>query len=108
MLVKSKIKDIQTLGQKKFREQEGLFIAEGPKVVSELLESGSGNVKEVFALKDWIGENKKLLSKTTVTEISEKELERISGLTTPNKVLAIVQQFDRRTPGATKGKSPWY
>ncbi|MBL0274309.1 MAG: RNA methyltransferase [Chitinophagaceae bacterium] len=104
MLVKSKIKDIQTLGQKKFREQEGLFIAEGPKVVSELLESGSGNVKEVFALKDWIGENKKLLGKTTVTEISEKELERISGLTTPNKVLAIVQQFDRRTPGATKGK----
>ncbi|MBL0130600.1 MAG: hypothetical protein IPP43_05345, partial [Chitinophagaceae bacterium] len=33
-----------------------------------------------------------------------KELERISGLTTPNKVLAIVQQFDRYTPGATKGK----
>ena len=39
MLVKQKIKYIQTLGQKKFRQQEGLFIAEGPKLVKELLEA---------------------------------------------------------------------
>ena len=104
MLVKPKLKYIQTLGQKKFREQEGLFIAEGPKSVSELLASGNAKVKEVLALKDWIEENKKLLVKTAVTEISQIELERISQLTTPNKVLAIVHQFDNNTAGATKGK----
>ena len=104
MLVKPKLKYIQTLGQKKFREQEGLFIAEGPKSVSELLSSGNAKVKEVLALKEWIQENKNLLAKTEVTEISQIELERISQLTTPNKVLAIVHQFDNNTAGATKGK----
>ena len=94
MLVKQKIKYIQTLGQKKFREEEGLFIAEGPKLVKELLEADAASVKEVYALQDWIDENKKSLNKTVIIAISEIELERISQLTTPNKVLAIVQQYE--------------
>ena len=80
MLSKQKIKDIQTLGQKKFRQQEGLFIAEGPKLVKELLEADASMVKEVFALKEWITENEKILVKIAVTEITETELERISQL----------------------------
>jgi|CXWL01.1.fsa_nt_gi TrmH family RNA methyltransferase len=94
MLVKQKVKYIQTLGQKKFRQQEGLFIAEGPKLVKELLEANAASVKEVYAVNDWIEGNRKLLTKTGVTEITEIELEKISQLTTPNKVLAVVQQFD--------------
>jgi RNA methyltransferase, TrmH family len=93
MLVKQKVKYIQTLGQKKFRQQEGLFIAEGPKLVKELLEADAASVKEVYAVKDWIGDNQKLLNKTAVTEITEIELEKISQLATPNKVVAIVQQY---------------
>ena len=104
MLVKPKVKYIQTLGQKKFREQERLFVAEGPKSVAELLASGNVKVKEVLALKEWIEENKKLLDKTEVTEISPIELERISQLSTPNKVLAIVHQFDNNTIIIAKGK----
>ena len=103
MLVKSKVKYIQTLGQKQFREQEGFFVAEGPKLVLELLLSGNANIKEVFAVKEWIDENKNYLVKTELTEITEKELERISLLKTPNKVLAIVQQFDNSIT-TTKGK----
>jgi len=94
MLVKQKVKYIQTLGQKKFRQEEGLFIAEGPKLVKELLEADAASVKDVYAVKDWIDENKKLLGKTRATEISEIELEKISQLTTPNKVVAIVQQYE--------------
>ena len=93
MLVKQKVKYIQTLGQKKFRQEEGLFIAEGPKLVKELLEADAASVKNVYAVKEWIDDNKKLLGKTSVTEISEIELEKISQLTTPNKVVAIVQQY---------------
>ena len=94
MLVKQKVKYIQTLGQKKFREQERLFIAEGPKLVKELLEADAASVKEVYGLKDWMEENHELLNKTVATEISEIELEKISQLTTPNKVVAIVQQYE--------------
>lgn len=93
MLVKQKIKYIQTLGQKKFRQEEGVFIVEGPKLVKELLQIDPVAVKEVFALQEWIEENPELAGKTTITAITEIELERISQLSTPNKVLAIVQQY---------------
>ena len=94
MLVKQKIKYIQTLGQKKFREKEGLFIAEGPKLVNELLEADTIAVKEVYALNEWVYNNPLLPANIILTEISEQELEKISQLTTPNQVVAIVQQFD--------------
>ena len=104
MLSKQKIKDTQTLGQKKFRQQERLFIAEGPKLVKELLEADAYMVKEVFAVEEWISENENTAGKTTVTVITETELERISQLTTPNKVLAIVRQFEEDNDIITKGK----
>jgi len=104
MLVKSKLKYIQSLGQKKFRKEEGLFIAEGPKLVKELLEDDVVNVKEIYALKEWIDENKKLLISRDIIEISAFELGKISQLTTPNKVLALVQQFDENSHIITKGK----
>lgn len=99
MLVKQKVKYIQTLGHKKFRQQEKLFVAEGPKLVNELLEEDAASVKEVYALKDWIDDNQKWLGKTNVTEITPIELEKISQLTTPNTVLAIVQQYSNGGTG---------
>ena len=104
MLVKQKLKYIQTLGQKKFRQQERLFIAEGPKLVKELLETDASMLKEVFAVKEWIDDNEKIAGKTAITAITETELERISQLTTPNKVLAIVRQFDEDNLITAKGK----
>jgi RNA methyltransferase, TrmH family len=94
MLVKSKLKYIQTLGQKKFRQEERIFIAEGPKIVAELLQARKQAVKEIYAVKEWIEENTELLKQVNCTEITGQELERISQLSTPNKVLALVQQFE--------------
>lgn len=93
MLVKPKIKYIQSLGQKKFRDEAGVFIAEGPKIVRELLETDPSVVKEVYGVREWINENRKLLAQTNNVEISEADLEKISHLKTPNKVLAVVYQF---------------
>ena len=104
MLGRSKIKYIQSLGQKKFRELEETFIAEGPKIVEDLMESGTAIIKQLYALKEWIKENKKLLVNTTVVEITDAELKRISQLTTPNKVLAIVQQFEEDSAPVIKNK----
>lgn len=104
MLVKSKVKYIQTLGQKKFRQQEGVFIAEGPKLVAELLTETPENVLEVFAIKEWVEENKIMLPPAKLYEISDAELEKISHLTTPNQVLAIVKQFAVSEAVAPKDK----
>lgn len=93
MLVKSKLKYIQSLGHKKFRQQEGLFIAEGPKLVNELMSMKNSGVTEIFALNEWIKGNEDITNKKAVVEVNAKELEKISQLTTPNQVLAIVKQF---------------
>jgi RNA methyltransferase, TrmH family len=92
MLGKSKIKYIQSLGQKKFRDETGLFMAEGPKVVQELLESDPGRVKQVYAVKEWLDRNNPAPAGIQVEEISETELEKISQLKTPNQVLAVAGQ----------------
>ena len=104
MLVKQKIKYIQSLGQKKFREQEGLFIAEGPKIVKELLQADNANINELYAIKEWINENKEITSNNEVVEVTPIELEKISQLTTPNKVVAVVKQFNEEVKIVTKGK----
>ena len=104
MLSKAKLKYIQSLGQKKYRDEEEVFIAEGPKLVKELLEARNVEVKEVFALNDWLDENKKLLTNTETTAIDEGELERISQLTTPHKVVAIIKKIDWGETPVAKGK----
>jgi TrmH family RNA methyltransferase len=104
MLVKQKTKYIQTLGQKKFRQQEGVFIAEGPKLVKEILEYQPASIKEIFAAKEWIDANKKNLKGIVATEITEVELEKISQLSTANKVLAVVKQFEEDKDIITKEK----
>lgn len=94
MLAKSKVKYIQSLGQKKHRDEERCFIAEGPKLVEELLMTKTAVLKEIFGTSAWINENRQLLNDVAFSEITEQELERISQFSTPNKVLAIVEQFD--------------
>ena len=40
MISKNDIKEIRALGQKKFRDERGLFVVEGEKLVEEALRSG--------------------------------------------------------------------
>ncbi len=104
MLVKSKLKYIQSLGQKKFRQQEPVFVAEGPKLVNELIAMENPGIIEIFALKNWIEENKSVADKLNVQEISTIELEKISHLTTPNQVLALVKKFETSDEITVKNK----
>ena len=60
-----------------------------------MLEEDAITVKEVYALKEWVNNNPLLPANIIITEVSEQELEKISLLTTPNQVVAIVQQFDK-------------
>jgi TrmH family RNA methyltransferase len=97
MVSRSQLKYIQSLGQKKYRDEEGVFVAEGPKLIKELIESDV-ELMQVYALNEWIEGNKDLLKDISVTAISEAELERISQLTTPNKILAIAKKFEINEP----------
>ena len=92
MLIKSQVKYIQSLSHKKLRDSEGVFVAEGPKLINELL-SARMPLQELFAVKEWIEVQKGPLP-VAVTEISQGELERISQLQTPNQVLGIFKKPD--------------
>jgi TrmH family RNA methyltransferase len=87
MVSKSEVKYIQSLYQKKNRVEEGLFIAEGPKLVEELLRSDYV-VRAVYATEQWCNAN----SQVPARQVTAADLERISALQTPNQVLAIGEQ----------------
>ncbi len=83
MVVKSQLKLIKSLHQKKYRSQHGLFFVEGIKVVTELLQA---RFKPYCILAT---DASLLKDNTQVDLITEKELKQISALKTPNKVLAV-------------------
>ena len=98
MLSKTHTKYIQSLQHKKFRDQLDLFLAEGPKVVMDLLNSRKFICKEIFALNNWVEEHKKqlsLLPEAIVKEVVDFELQKISSLSTAHDVVAI---FEKRKP----------
>jgi TrmH family RNA methyltransferase len=90
MLSKNKIKDIQSLCHKRERDQEKLFLAEGDKIVKELLLQFRYQPESVYCLEQWAIENQQLLQGQTVVIIEAWELKKISALEQPNQVLAVV------------------
>ena len=87
MLSKNQIKNITRLKQKKYRQQEGLFIAEGGKVIKEFLNS-TFKLVDLFTTETFNVENESI--------ISEADLKKISCLTTPNTALAIFKMPDAK------------
>ncbi|RYF87141.1 MAG: RNA methyltransferase, partial [Chitinophagaceae bacterium] len=94
MLSKASIKYIQSLQHKKFRDQEGLFVAEGPKLVKELLEHGVFQCKALYAMPAWLQQEPALAASyaAIAEELKDFELEKISSLSKPNQVLAVFQK----------------
>ena len=54
MISKNQIKHIQTLHSKKSREENGLFIIEGIKLVTEFINHKKFTIKDVFATTDYL------------------------------------------------------
>ncbi len=105
MLNKTHTKYIQSLHHKKFRDELGEFIAEGPKVVLELLDSREFVCIYIVALENWVLANTKLLQKypgPQIIPVRDFVLEKISMLSTPNNVLAV---FKKKTDAAVAAQN---
>lgn len=101
MLNKSRVKYIQSLYHKKFRDEEQVFVIEGPKIVAEFLTKYSQQVYEVYAIDKWIESNSLHLNAIPagkLIEVDENDLKRISALSTPNQVLALVKKKNELFP----------
>lgn len=86
-LSKNEIKFVRQLQQKKYRDEAGLFVVEGPKLLQELLAQDRFEVEAIYALPSWMEQH----PDQDVHELSQKDLERISGFSQPNEVLATVR-----------------
>ena len=75
MLTAAEIKKIRSLREKKYRDEYGLFVVEGEKLVAEALDSG-WDVEGVWRIE----------------EIGERVMARLSSLSTPPPVLAVLRK----------------
>jgi TrmH family RNA methyltransferase len=89
MLSKNKLKTITALHQKKFRNQENLFIAEGEKVISDLIAAG-WKVQTVVATREFL-DDIEINETIEVIEASDEDMSRITTLATHQSVLAIAE-----------------
>jgi RNA methyltransferase, TrmH family len=89
MITKSQIQFVQSLKQKKYRDLHRCFVAEGSKLVLELAESRF-SVRQIFATTDWLRDTH-FATGIAVEEVKPFEMERISALSNPSPVLAIVE-----------------
>ena len=73
------------LNNKKYRDQEGLFIVEGDHLVEEA--SKYAEVVEIFTTDDY----------ANATKVSIPVMKKLSGLDNPPKVLAIVKKLEEKS-----------
>ena len=72
---KNTLRQVRSLSQKKFRDETGLFVVEGEKMVSEALASGF-----------------EVVSVYRRDEIGEEAMKQLSSLSSPSPILAVVRQ----------------
>lgn len=82
-MTKAEIQLVRSLADKRARDEQGLFVAEGEKLIAEIRASG-WRIRKIFALEG-------LFEGEAVETLSRKELERVSLLKTPSKAVAIVE-----------------
>ena len=87
MLSKNKIKYINSLKIKKYRSVHNQFIAEGNKIVRELI-SQNYPVDQIYCTEEWNNSVKNSLNNITIC--TQSELKKISTVTTPQQVIAIL------------------
>jgi TrmH family RNA methyltransferase len=94
MISKNQIKYIRQLELKKFRKRENCFVAEGPKVVGDLMRRYQPTA--IFATDEWCPEH----PSDRLSRISGEELRRISFLQNPQQVLALfpIPEADATSP----------
>ncbi len=85
MLTKNEIKYIHSLKLKKNRKQSGEFVAEGVKLILDLLQSGM-EVKKLFTTETSLFD---AYNDIIIEEITQKELSRLSNQNNPNKAIAL-------------------
>ena len=104
MLTKAQVKDIRSLAQHKSRKEQGAYIIEGDKMAKEWLAAGAG-IRHIIATETWLAQHAEWTrghADALITAVKEQDLERISQLETPNKVVLVATLPPAEEPPALK------
>lgn len=105
MISKNTISLIRSLGQKKFRHLNMLFIAEGKKIIVETLREEKYSVHKLFLTENALRELQPMFQNTIDAQIiSDEELRKISFLTEPDFGLAILECKETPNQISIKGE----
>jgi TrmH family RNA methyltransferase len=91
MLSKAKIKEIKSLEYKKFREESGLFVAEGNKLVADILYSFE--CEWLIARASWMATQGDIPAKDLILA-EDDDIKKISFLKSPQDVFAVFKKPD--------------
>ncbi len=103
MLSKTEIKYIQSLGHKKSRDSEDVFLLEAKKMVKEVLTEFPHQIIRLYGTASFYEDANLKPDTVKYLLITETELERISQLQTPHLAVAIVKKM----PTAIIDKTKW-
>ena len=92
MLSKNKIKFIQSLGRKKIRDENGVFLAEGNKLVEEALVSGF-EIELLAATENFLSKNDAHTNQATeIIPTDVESIKKASLLQSPQEALAVIKK----------------
>lgn len=90
MISKNQQKYINSLEQKKNRKKDNVFVAEGFKIVGELLQAGY-KPKMIVGMEEWMNNASTLPHSTVCITVTEEELRKTSFLQHPQQVLGVFE-----------------
>lgn len=91
MISKNKLKDLAAYRLQKRCDEEAVFVVEGTKMAAEAMASGF-RVRTVCATAEWLAARVDGLVAGETFEVSDAELERLSGFKSPNQVWMLVER----------------
>ena len=100
MLSKNKIKFLHSLEIKKNRDAQQSFVAEGPKIVHDILSRHKDQLSVIAATEEWFAQEHELMAGLQCERIvvSADELTKVSFLCHPQQVFAVFRKFAEITP----------
>lgn len=92
MLTRNQVRHISELHNSSYRRETGLYLAEGNRLVVDMIHSGA-EIVAIYARESWLYQHLGLcrLKGITPQMISEAYMGKMTALTTPSPVLAVVK-----------------
>ena len=92
MISKIKLKELAAYRLQKRCDEEAVFVVEGPKMAAEAIASGA-SIRTVCATREWMLANGEWrMASGEFYEVSQTELERLSGQKNPNQIWMLVER----------------